>query len=83
MEYVELGLWDNWDTGAPEREEGALALLEAVKKHGKVRALFGYSGRTRELIAANNMIATIDKMDHDMELEYEYEYGTTLTITKK
>ena len=83
MEYVELGLWDNWDTDAPEREEGALALLEAVKKYGKVRALFSYSGRTRELIAANKIVEAIDKMDHDMELEYEYEYGTTLTITKK
>ena len=78
--HINLGKWDNYPTGAPERLDGVEIVLHALSGAKAVFVRFDYDGLTRHAMAAQNFVGLLREMgyaDIDYELDFEYVFKLT------
>lgn len=73
--HINLGKWDNYPTGAPERLDGVEIVLQALRGAKRVQIRFEYEGHTRHHMAALHFISLLREMGYtkiDYKLDFDY-----------
>lgn len=62
--HINLGKWDNYPKGAPERLDGVEIVLQALTGAKRVQVRFEYDGYTRHKMAAMNFVGLLRELGY-------------------